>query len=275
MVPCRFYTIQQSLNEPVNDDIPAEPLVSEPLARPASVLDSGTAAQRRAIAVGELLLCSSLPTQLLLQGVMVSVGWSPVTPAGALSLPFVVTISLGDTALLIVLMVVLTRAHGDSVSELWLGRRPIVREALVGLGFVPSIFLLVVILLTALRLFVPSLHNVEANPLEQLASGGVANAFAFGLVAIFAGGVREELQRAFLLRRFERHLGGARVGVIVLSVAFGLGHALQGWDAAITTGVLGAVWAVLYLRRRSSVAPIVSHAGFNSLEVLRIAIVGS
>ena len=84
--------------------------------------------------------------------------------------------------------------------------------------------------------------------------------------------MREELQRAFLLRRFEQHLGGAAVGVIVLSVAFGLGHVVQGWDAVITTGALGAFWAVLYLRRRSSIAPIVSHAGFNSLEVLRVAI---
>jgi membrane protease YdiL (CAAX protease family) len=38
--------------------------------------------------------------------------------------------------------------------------------------------------------------------------------------------------------------------------------------------VLGAVWAGLYVSRRSSIAPIVSHAGFNSLEVLRVAIVG-
>ena len=125
-----------------------------------------------------------------------------------------------------------------------------------------------------MRLFAPALHNVETNPLEEMASGGVANVLAFGVVGILAGGVREELQRAFMLRRFEQHLGGARVGVLVLSVAFGLGHFVQGWDAAITTGVLGAVWAVLYLRRRSSVAPIVSHAGFNSLEVLRIAIAG-
>ena len=100
------------------------------------------------------------------------------------------------------------------------------------------------------------------------------NAAAFGVVAIVAG-VREELQRAFLLRRFERHLGGEDAGVIVLSVAFGLGHLLQGWDAAIATGALGAVWASMYLKRRSSVAPIVSHAGFNSLEVLRVAMVGS
>ena len=258
----------------MTDEIPAEPLVSTPVSRPeaGSLLDSGTVAQRRAIAVAELILCSSLPTQLLLQAAMVGIGWSPVTSAGAFSLSFVVTMSLADTALLIVLMVVLTRAHGESVSELWLGRRPMLREALLGLGLVPSIFLLVVVLMTAIRLFAPALHNVDTNPLEQLATGGVANAIAFGLVGILAGGVREELQRAFLLRRFEQHLGGARVGVIVLSVAFGLGHALQGWDAAITTGALGAVWAVLYLRRRSSVAPLVSHAGFNSIEVLVIAL---
>ena len=93
----------------------------------------------------------------------------------------------------------------------------------------------------------------------------------FALVAIFAGGVREELQRAFLLHRFEQHLGGAAVGVIILSAAFGLGHFVQGWDAVITTAALGAFWAVMYLKRRSSVAPIVSHASFNSLEILRVA----
>ena len=39
--------------------------------------------------------------------------------------------------------------------------------------------------------------------------------------------------------------------------------------------VLGALWAVIYLRRRSSIAPVVSHAGFNSLEVIRIAVTGA
>jgi hypothetical protein len=30
----------------------------------------------------------------------------------------------------------------------------------------------------------------------------------------------------------------------------------------------------MYLRRRSSIAPVFSHAGFNSLEILRVAVVG-
>jgi membrane protease YdiL (CAAX protease family) len=136
------------------------------------------------------------------------------------------------------------------------------------------VFVLVVVLLTVLMAVAPWLHNVPTNPLEQMA-GTAGGAALLAIVAILAGGVREELQRAFLLRRFERHLGGAAAGVVVLSVAFGLGHSVQGWDAVITTGLLGAFWAVLYLRRRSAVAPLVSHAGFNALEVLRAAITGS
>jgi membrane protease YdiL (CAAX protease family) len=240
-----------------------------------SPLDAGSPTQQRLIAVAEMFLCSSLPTQIVLQTLLVQAGWAPLTEAGGFSLPFVVTMSMADTVLLIVLMVVLTRAHGDSVKELWLGRRPVVREVLLGLACVPLVFMLVIAVLGGLRLVAPWLHNVETNPLENLARGGALNAAAFGLVAIFAGGVREELQRAFLLRRFERHLGGGAAGVVILSLLFGLGHLLQGWDAAIATGALGAFWAVMYLRRRSSVAPLVSHAGFNSLEVFRVAMGGA
>lgn len=259
------------MHEPLTRDSPPAAL---PIPGPVDPLHAGPAGPRRLIALAEVFLCSSLPTQFLLQVLFVQAGWVPTTEDGGLSLPFVLVVSLADTVLLIALMVAITRAHGETAGSLWLGPRPVLREALLGVALVPSIFVLVIVLLTAVRLLAPSLHNVPANPLEQMARGGALNAAAFGLVAILAGGVREELQRAFLLRRFERHLGGPVAGVIVLSVAFGLGHALQGWDAAITTGALGAFWAVLYLRRRSSIAPVVSHAGFNSLEVLRVALGG-
>jgi membrane protease YdiL (CAAX protease family) len=95
------------------------------------------------------------------------------------------------------------------------------------------------------------------------------DAVLFAVVLIVAGGVREEVQRAFLLRRFDRWLGGARVGLVVTSVAFGAGHFIQGADAAVATAVLGAFWGVVYLRRRSIGAPVVSHAGFNLVQVLQ------
>jgi membrane protease YdiL (CAAX protease family) len=228
--------------------------------------------QRRVIAIIEVLLCSSVPTQLSIGKLMQIAGWT-LDPVPSLSA--VVVLSSVDTIVLIAMMVVLTHAHGERVRDLWLGQRRVWTEAGLGLALVIPAFLIVAVVMTLLMKFVPVLHNVPTNPLEELATGGPQEAAMLGVVAVLAGGVREELQSAFLLQRFERHLGGATVGVIVLSTAFGLGHLLQGRDAAITTGVLGAFWAIVYLRRRSSIAPMVSHAGFNALEVLRVAIIAS
>jgi membrane protease YdiL (CAAX protease family) len=231
-------------------------------------------ARPRLVAIIEILLCSSVPTQIVIGAVLRLVGLPPLDTDGQFSLRFVLVLSIADTVLLVGLMVALTRARGDSVRILWLGNRPVAAEVRLGALLVPLVFLMVVIALNVLRLVAPWLHNVPTNPLEQLA-GTPGQATIFAVVAILAGGVREELQRAFLLQRFVRHLGGPVVGVVVISVAFGVGHIVQGWDAVVTTGLLGAFWAVLYLRRQSAVAPIVSHSGFNTLEVLRVAIVGA
>lgn len=229
--------------------------------------------RERATAALEILLCSSVPTQLAIGALLRLAGIASTDAAGHLSLTFVLTLSLADTALLILLMIFFMHVHGETARATWFGAGGGLREALIGLATVPMVFLGVGILLNALRLFAPSLHNVENNPLEQLATTP-GQAAAFSLVAIVAGGVREELQRAFMLRRFEQYLGGATLGVWVLSAGFGLGHVMQGWDAVVTTAALGAFWAWMYLQRRNSVGPIVSHAGFNSLEILRVAILG-
>jgi membrane protease YdiL (CAAX protease family) len=55
----------------------------------------------------------------------------------------------------------------------------------------------------------------------------------------------------------------------VYSVFFGAGHADQGYDAMIAIGILGFLWGLLYLSRRSIVAPLVSHATFNLAQLLK------
>jgi membrane protease YdiL (CAAX protease family) len=88
-------------------------------------------------------------------------------------------------------------------------------------------------------------------------------------VVMLAGGVREEVQRGFIVHRFGQYLGGAGWGVAIYSVLFGLGHVEQGTDAMIVTGFLGAAWALLYIVRRSIVASVVSHASFNIAQLLK------
>src|SRR4029078_6923373 len=105
------------------------------------------------VAIAELILCSSVPTQVLLQAVLTGFGFKPLTADGGFSLSFVVTMSLLDPVLLITLMVVLTRAHGESVSALWLGRRVVWKEVLLGLSLVPPIFVMGALILKTVRRF--------------------------------------------------------------------------------------------------------------------------
>ena len=235
--------------------------------------DSVPAFHRRLTAAAEVVLCSGFPTQLTLVVLLGMLGAGRTDGSGELSLGFVVTLSLVDAAVILALVWMLMRARGEHPVAVMVGRRPIRSELLLGLALVPAALLVVAVAFAVLSRVAPELRNVPENPLEALITTPAA-ALTFAAVAVVAGGLREEVQRAFILRRFEQHLGGAAIGVVVFSVAFGLGHLVQGRDAAIITGLLGALWGVLYLVRGSMVAPFACHAGFNATEVL-IAYVGT
>lgn len=223
--------------------------------------------RERVAALLEIILCSGFPTQLTLIVILALLGAAPMGNDGRLSLSYIVILSLADAVLVLALIWWLLRAHGENPISMLVGTRPAALEALIGVLLVPAALLLAAVTFTIMLEVAPGLHNVPENPLEALIESP-GNAVAFALVAVLAGGVREEVQRAFILRRFERHLGGVVVGLVVFSTAFGLGHLVQGRDAAIVTGLLGAFWGIVYLRRGSVIGPVVCHAGFNLTEVL-------
>jgi membrane protease YdiL (CAAX protease family) len=227
----------------------------------------------RAAAVIEVILCSGLPTQLALAGLLALAGVAPYAPDGTLSPAYVFALPLADAVVLVALVVWFLRLHGERFSAVMLGGRSSPREALVGFLHIPLVFLLALVTMLTVRLLVPALDDVAVNPLETLTTSP-GHAAMFAAVAVIGGGVREEVQRAFILHRFRQHLGGAGVGLVLFSVVFGLGHSLQGMDVAITTAALGLFWGLVYLRRGSVVAPVVSHSGFNTAEIVRAAIVG-
>jgi membrane protease YdiL (CAAX protease family) len=213
-------------------------------------------------------MCSGYPSQLLLGGLLQTAGISPVNAAGSLSARFVFALSLLDTAMLLGLIIWFIRRRGERPGAVFFGGRPFLPEALLGLFSLPVVLVVVIVTSLTIRFVAPQLHNVEQNPLEGLL-GTETGLFAFLFVVIVAGGLREELQRVFLLHRFRHDLGGVRVGLLITSVAFGLGHTLQGWDAAVITALLGALWGWISMTRGSAAASIVSHSLFNSGELIR------
>ena len=244
------------------------PDVSAPvLGTPGAALPERTPLGNRLVALGEVALCSGFPTQLGLILLLSLMGATPSNAAGQLSLWYIVVLSLADAVLVLLLVHLLLRAHGERPDAIFLGTRPAGREALLGVVLVPAAFLIATVAFSIMLRVAPWLHNVPDNPLEALIRSP-AGAVWFGVVAVVAGGLREEIQRAFILRRFEQHLGGVVTGLVVFSVVFGLGHVLQGWDAAVVTGLLGAFWGIVYLTRRCVLAPVVCHAIFNLSEIV-------
>lgn len=226
----------------------------------------------RAAALLEILMCSGYPTQIALAWMFASLGYGPLV-GQELSVRYVALLSLTDTLLLLALIALFLSARGERARDVFLGARSPWREALAGLPLTFVALILGVMVLAGIQKLAPWLHTVEHNPLQELIRTP-RDAAVFAVVVVVAGGLREEIQRAFLLRRFEQWVGGAGVGVVVTSMAFGAGHLVQGVDAAIATGLLGAFWSVIYLRRRSVAAPIVSHAGFNLLQLAQFLVLG-
>jgi len=226
----------------------------------------------RARSLAEVLICSGYPTQLLILGTLKAAGVATRGHGGELSLAFVSVLSLLDATLVVSLVAFFLRANDERPRDLLLGTRPPGREAARGLLLIPVSFFIAVSVIVALHVVAPWLHNVPRNPFEAMLRT-TRQQVVLAFVVTVAGGLREEVQRAFVLHRFEQSLGGAALGVVLWSLAFGLGHLEQGRDVAIATAVLGAFWGVVYLQRRSVVSPAVAHAGFNLSEIVRHALV--
>lgn len=235
---------------------------------PATALQGapGPPALSRARAIGEAVLCSSYPTQIVAAALLWALGIG-AGAEGGLNAVFIIAVSLLDAVLVIALIVYLLVRRGESIREVMLGTAPRWREALVGVGLVLPVTIGVALLVASVRVVWPSLQNVPVNPLTALmADPRLVVAFAF--VVVLAGGVREEMQRAFQLHRLTPQVLPPGLALLVTSVAFGLGHTVQGHDVAIATFALGALWGAMWLSRRSIVAAAVCHALFNLGQVL-------
>lgn len=232
-----------------------------PVTRPVLPLD-------RLAALVEVVICSGFPSQIVLIVILRGFGLRMIAPDGRLSPSFVFTVSLLDALLVVSLVMFFLLVHHESPRQVLVGTRRPAREALFGIAILPAVLMFVTIVLMLLLQYAPWLHNVTRNPLEDMLRTR-GDAIVFAIVVMVAGGVREEVQRGFIAHRFDQYLGGGALGVVIYSFFFGLGHVEQGYDAMIATGVLGLIWGFVYLARRSIVAPMVCHAGFNVAQLLK------
>ncbi|HEY2933828.1 MAG TPA: type II CAAX endopeptidase family protein [Acidobacteriota bacterium] len=216
-------------------------------------------------AAAEIALATDLPGTLLLQIGLLALGFKSQDLMH--SSRWLVVFVLCNSFLVLGMIALLLKARNESWRVLFGTPRSWRHEVAVALLLVPALFLATIMVAVFFRQFLPQMVTKE-NRLLALIQTPADVAF-FLLVSIVAGGIKEEVQRAFVLRRFEKYLGGIFLGLAVWSVYFGIGHApMQGFDNAVGAGVLGLIFGLIYIWRQNLITPIVLHAVYDATVII-------
>jgi len=99
--------------------------------------------------------------------------------------------------------------------------------------------------------------------LRHFFPSGRSEMVAFAVMAVSAGICEELLYRGWLLQLMGASTGSVWIGLLLSSVAFGLGHAYQGPQGMLATGFVGLALGLIFMWVGSLVPVQILHAFIN------------
>lgn len=84
----------------------------------------------------------------------------------------------------------------------------------------------------------------------------------------------ETIFRGYLMLRFKGITSSTAVAVILSAFIFSLGHGYEGSAGVVTVGAMGAVFALIYVWRKSLVAPMTMHFVQDFVSIVVVALLG-
>jgi len=171
-----------------------------------------------------------------------------------------------ESGITFLLLALVFKVHRETLGSLGLRWKHWRRNLVLGLALVPLLFLISAVVALLFKIYLPQ-YYLEENPLTQIIHTPQQLAL-FILSALVAGGIKEEVQRAFILNRFRTYLGGAAAGLVIWSVAFGAGHYIQGMQGIVIAAIYGFFFGAIYLLSGSILAPIAAHSAYDTIALL-------
>lgn len=183
-----------------------------------------------------------------------------------LSLPEAFARVLILNTVIITVITALTKFEGSSFSEMGFRREKLKQQFIVGLFLGPLTFVFYQVLLNPIaEALVPGpaplsivewFHDLDYIPL-------------WFIMALYGGGMGEELTRVFVLTRFEKLWGrpGLAIALALHAAAFGAAHLYQGPQAALGLGIFNLALSLVFLYRRSALEMILAHATFDLIGI--------
>jgi membrane protease YdiL (CAAX protease family) len=167
-------------------------------------------------------------------------------------------------------ILLLLRLSGESLRTLGFVRVPWVKDIGRGVLYGLGVFIVLNVgLSTILATLLPPENTGVAGTLTRFFTDR-SHLLIWIPVGVIAGGVAEEIERAFVLTRFEQWLGrgGLAAGLVLSSLVFGAAHLYQSRSSAMSAAVSGLVFGLVYLRRRSGLEAAACHAFADVLGVV-------
>jgi membrane protease YdiL (CAAX protease family) len=117
--------------------------------------------------------------------------------------------------------------------------------------------------------------SIPSTPLPSFLAARSAAQFllAFLLVVIVAL-AEETIFRGYLILRLKAVTASPTAAVLLSAGIFSLGHGYEGSAGVVTVGVMGAVFALVYLWRRSLVAPMMMHFLQDFIGIVLVPLLG-
>ncbi|MEJ2210727.1 MAG: type II CAAX endopeptidase family protein [Anaerolineae bacterium] len=117
--------------------------------------------------------------------------------------------------------------------------------------------------------------SAPSTPLPATTATGGIGQIVLGVILVIIVAIAEEtIFRGYLILRFKRITTSAAWAVIISSFIFSLGHGYEGTSGVVTVGVMGAIFAVIYLWRQSLTAPMVMHFLQDFLGIVLLPLLG-
>jgi len=180
-------------------------------------------------------------------------------------------IMVRDLALLSLILFFLWR-NAEPLSSIGWKKENMGREILVGIALFPLFFVLLGIIGSVLQGIG---FNMPETPRPTFLTAGSMWQLmvAFVLVTVVAV-VEETIFRGYLILRFLHITKSGTWSILVSAVIFSLGHGYEGSAGVGTVGIMGIVFAAVYLWRRSLVAPMVIHFLQNFIGIVLAPLLG-
>jgi len=163
----------------------------------------------------------------------------------------------------------LLRLSGEKFGDLGFRRADLAKQMGNGFLFGAIIFVLDTFVVSPLLSAVLPSTSAQGIDMADL-FGNTAYISIFLFIGLFKGGFSEELWRIFVLTRFERSFGkaGLVMALIISSLMFGVGHLYQGLSGMISVSMIGLLYALVYLRKRSALEAVFAHSTQNIVNII-------